>query len=268
MVGRSLSMPKRNPESGGCIGGRTLLRVSSGEDGPRPKHTQVGLRRQQLAARSPANSKVASRMRATFAPQSIPVDTTGTGVRTEIPGLADRRCGDGAVFTGEGCDDKNTSSGDGCSEFCQVETGWKCTGEPSWCRPPVRGEDCLDPIPLKAPAHFAGSLQGLVNDYDPDRHDCTKTWATGGDAVFAVTVPAGAAVDVTATSDADLVLYTSTECAELLANCFVASDVNLGGNPESITLDNLEGAEVLEVFVVVDSYVEEREPFTLELTFR
>jgi len=207
-------------------------------------------------------------MRATFAPQSIPVDTTGTGVRTEIPGLADRRCGDGAVFTGEGCDDKNTSSGDGCSEFCQVETGWKCTGEPSWCRPPVRGEDCLDPIPLKAPAHFAGSLQGLVNDYDPDRHDCTKTWATGGDAVFAVTIPAAAAVDVTATSDADLVLYASTDCAELLANCFAASDAALGGKPESITLDNLEGKRALEVFVVVDSYGEEPEPFTLELTLQ
>ena len=39
----------------------------------------------------------------------------------------------------------------------------------------------------------------------------------------------------------------------------------VGGNPESITLANLEGTSALEVFVVVDSYVEEPEPFTLEL---
>jgi len=74
-------------------------------------------------------------------------------------------------------------------------------------------------------------------------------------------------VAVTATSDADLVLYASTDCAELLANCFAASDdAALGGNPESITLDNLEGTSALAVFVVVDSYVEE--PYTLEVTLR
>jgi len=62
------------------------------------------------------------------------------------------------------------------------------------------------------------------------------------------------------------VLYASTDCAELLANCFAASDAALGGNPESITLDNLEGTSALAVFVVVDSYVEE--PYTLEVTLR
>ena len=62
-------------------------------------------------------------------------------------------------------------------------------------------------------------------------------------------------------------LYASTDCAELLANCFAASDdAALGGNPESITLDNLEGTSALAVFVVVDSYVEE--PYTLEVTLR
>ena len=54
---------------------------------------------------------------------------------------------------------------------------------------------------------------------------------------------------------------------EVLTNCFAASDdAALGGNPESITLDNLEGTSALAVFVVVDSYVEE--PYTLEVTLR
>ena len=36
------------------------------------------------------------------------------------------RCGDRIVSIGETCDDGNTRGGDGCSEYCQVETGWKC----------------------------------------------------------------------------------------------------------------------------------------------
>ena len=31
-------------------------------------------------------------------------------------------------FEEEGCDDGNDISGDGCSEDCQVEEGWVCSG--------------------------------------------------------------------------------------------------------------------------------------------
>jgi cysteine-rich repeat protein len=48
---------------------------------------------------------------------------------TSIPG----HCGDGAIASGEECDDNNLDSGDGCSEFCTVESGWSCVGEPSVC---------------------------------------------------------------------------------------------------------------------------------------
>jgi len=40
-------------------------------------------------------------------------------------------CGD--VFEpglGEQCDDGNPNSGDGCSDTCQIESGWECTGVP------------------------------------------------------------------------------------------------------------------------------------------
>ena len=40
---------------------------------------------------------------------SQPIDPTG-------------RCGDGTVDTGEGCDDRNTTDGDGCSADCAVES--------------------------------------------------------------------------------------------------------------------------------------------------
>ncbi|NBC44799.1 DUF4215 domain-containing protein [Corallococcus exiguus] len=35
-------------------------------------------------------------------------------------------CGDGKKEGSEGCDDGNTTSGDGCSASCQVEPGWNC----------------------------------------------------------------------------------------------------------------------------------------------
>ncbi|MBU0766495.1 DUF4215 domain-containing protein [Patescibacteria group bacterium] len=45
-------------------------------------------------------------------------------------------CGDGTVWAGhEACDDGDTSSGDGCSATCTVESGWTCAGTvPSVCQ--------------------------------------------------------------------------------------------------------------------------------------
>jgi len=42
-------------------------------------------------------------------------------------------CGNGVTETGETCDDGNIISGDGCSDLCQVEPDYTCSGEPSVC---------------------------------------------------------------------------------------------------------------------------------------
>lgn len=44
-------------------------------------------------------------------------------------------CGNGAINynLGEACDDGNLRNGDGCSSSCTVETGYKCSGQPSVC---------------------------------------------------------------------------------------------------------------------------------------
>jgi cysteine-rich repeat protein len=47
-------------------------------------------------------------------------------------------CGNRALDTGEQCDDGNNFVGDGCSNTCQVETGWQCTD-------PVEGGAVADP---------------------------------------------------------------------------------------------------------------------------
>jgi len=42
-------------------------------------------------------------------------------------------CGNGDIEGDETCDDGDTSSGDGCSSTCVIESGWACSGEPSSC---------------------------------------------------------------------------------------------------------------------------------------
>lgn len=42
-------------------------------------------------------------------------------------------CGDGVLDGSDVCDDGNITSGDGCSEICDVEPGYACSGIPSVC---------------------------------------------------------------------------------------------------------------------------------------
>ena len=42
-------------------------------------------------------------------------------------------CGNGLIELEEVCDDENINTGDGCDDFCQVESGYICSGEPSVC---------------------------------------------------------------------------------------------------------------------------------------
>jgi cysteine-rich repeat protein len=46
----------------------------------------------------------------------------GFGDNSNPLGPAGGRCGDGTIDLGEGCDDRNTTDGDGCSADCAVET--------------------------------------------------------------------------------------------------------------------------------------------------
>lgn len=37
-------------------------------------------------------------------------------------------CGDGRNFGTLACDDNNTNNGDGCTNLCEIETGFYCAG--------------------------------------------------------------------------------------------------------------------------------------------
>jgi cysteine-rich repeat protein len=184
---------------------------------------------------------------------------------TEIPGLSTRRCGDGALFSGESCDDGNDLAGDGCSESCAVEAGWRCTGEPSSCHHAVRGDDCLDPLSLSVPGSYSGALAGASNDSSGGANSCARSCSSGGELFFRVELSPMQLVEVTAKSaDADLVLYAATGCEELQRSCIAGSDATPTGGVERLMLTN-SSAERLALIVVVDSYVASSGSFTLEL---
>ncbi|MEK6840441.1 MAG: myxococcus cysteine-rich repeat containing protein [Nanoarchaeota archaeon] len=59
--------------------------------------------------------------------------TCSGGLSCNASGQCVGNCGNGAIETGETCDDGDAASGDGCSSTCQIESGWSCTGQPSQC---------------------------------------------------------------------------------------------------------------------------------------
>ena len=60
----------------------------------------------------------------------------------DVPAVS--RCGDRILSQLEQCDDGNTGSGDGCSERCLLEVGWKCSGSPSRCTHTVCGDGKIE----------------------------------------------------------------------------------------------------------------------------
>jgi len=58
---------------------------------------------------------------------------SGADAQTKPDGTTQHSCGDGTVNQDEICDDGNQLDGDGCSSRCEVEKGWKCSGQPSVC---------------------------------------------------------------------------------------------------------------------------------------
>jgi len=76
------------------------------------------------------------------------VEITGTGWSNE-PSISfwyTQNCGNGVIDSGEACDDGDTSSGDGCSSSCSVESGYSCSGEPSTCSENIQ---ILEIIPIQ-----------------------------------------------------------------------------------------------------------------------
>ena len=77
-------------------------------------------------------------------------------------------CGDGVVEGLEGCDDANTTAGDGCSAACEIESGWSCPTPGAAC-----SEICGDGLVVGAESCDDG------NTTPGDGCDATCTVETG-----------------------------------------------------------------------------------------
>ncbi len=79
----------------------------------------------------------------TYYGSSLPQFSTGqTGTIPNPPeqgGASQSICNNGIIEVDEQCDDGNTNIGDGCDDFCQIETGYTCTQQPSQCTPVICG---------------------------------------------------------------------------------------------------------------------------------
>jgi cysteine-rich repeat protein len=62
----------------------------------------------------------------------------------EDMGWTAAHCGNGVIEGAEGCDDGNTTGGDGCSSTCRVEDCYICSGEPSLCTVAGDATPCND----------------------------------------------------------------------------------------------------------------------------
>ncbi len=65
-------------------------------------------------------------------------------------------CGDGMMGPGEMCDDGNTANGDGCSNSCQIETGYRCTS-------PMPGSNGMNV--MNDGSFEAGAFGGTWNEF-------------------------------------------------------------------------------------------------------
>jgi hypothetical protein len=118
-----------------------------------------------------------------------------------------------------------------------------------------------------APASVVGSFEGLFDDYNPGSRGCTPNQASGGDFVYQLTLAAGESVELSASSEADLVLYASAQCPEIVSSCVKGTDAQPGGGTERLLLSNSTDSERTR-FVVIDAYVGSSASFEIKLTQR
>ena len=119
------------------------------------------------------------------------------------------------------------------------------------------GEVCETALPLAIGEPVPATLDGWAHDYTA-HPACTAVPANGGDTVYAVTVPAGNTLTLSATplDVMDLALYafdvaTAAECGTA-TTCLALADAGFGGDAETLVYTNT--GEERSIFVHVDRF--------------
>jgi cysteine-rich repeat protein/predicted outer membrane repeat protein len=129
-------------------------------------------------------------------------------------------CGNGVLDAGEDCDDFNRSSVDGCSDQCQVESGWICMGEPSLC-----STVCGDGITAGVEECDDGNTD--VDDGCNPACNTDPGWVCSGEpSVCNETCGNGVLDDAEGCDDGDLI--SADGCSD---NCLVESSWQCSGAP-------------------------------------
>ena len=97
-------------------------------------------------------------------------DTVPDACRTTCRPAA---CGDGVIDTGEGCDDGNTVSCDGCDAGCQPEVGFTC-GDGTTL--PACGESCDDANAVTGDGCTAACELEIIPGGGSAKNDCYTAW--------------------------------------------------------------------------------------------
>lgn len=159
-------------------------------------------------------------------------------------------CGDGKITEGEECDDGNTSSNDGCSADCKLESAGPndiCPGSPITI-------SAADASSQKVT--ITGSTAGLYSQYGGS---CGG--ASGKEAVYQINADFTGILEATLTSDFDSTLYARRTCDD--------EQTESGCNDAP----GAKGGEVLRIpmtqgqpaFLFVDGYSGAAGNFTLDL---
>lgn len=156
-------------------------------------------------------------------------------------------CGNGAVETGETCDDGDAMAGDGCSDTCAIETGYTCSGTPSVCVLQAPNASCataevLDPN--------GGSTTGDLTGGGTRPTGTGCTGASGPVLWYSVTVPAASSTTVTATPGSawDLVISRVSACGA--TGCVATRDAGSASTAESLAFVNPSSTPMTVLFSV------------------
>lgn len=82
----------------------------------------------------------------------------GLGLAEELVDVKRYVCGNAVNEPYEACDDGNTRRGDGCSPYCELESGWVCSG----------GEECVPRRPRPRTDAADASADAAARDAGPD----------------------------------------------------------------------------------------------------
>lgn len=160
------------------------------------------------------------------------------------------KCGNRKVEAPEACDDGNTTSGDGCSATCVVESAFDGDTCPGKTVPLVSNGGLLG-------ATIVGSTKGAFNHYGS-----ACGGGSGADVVYTFTPASSGKATVRLTADFSAIVSARASCNEATSEAKCADIASSTGGTTTFEMPVFAGTPVS---VIVDGYAGASGDFTLEI---